>query len=259
MEAGARSGPLRLVLFTQDEPVFLRAELEHLLARWPDGVEIVGLVSPGASTGGRESSLIQETIRFLRVFGPLATIGAIVRNLGGRLTRPAPVDSVRRVAPAVTILRDDDSLAAAISELVPDIGLSITYPRLLSREVIELFPLGILNLHCSLLPRHRGVMPSFWALKEGDEKTGATVFQIDEGVDTGPILLQEEVPIVERTQASVIRSTKAKGMELVLEALALARSGVLSVRPQDATAEPYRRYPSTDDGAAFRRAGNSVF
>ena len=83
-----------------------------------------------------------------------------------------------------------------IQSLKPDIGISAGYRHLFARDDIALFPKGIVNVHTSLLPTGRGAHPNAWALYEGLHLTGVTLHQVDEGVDTGPILAHELVHIL---------------------------------------------------------------
>ncbi|MBD0274957.1 MAG: formyl transferase, partial [Acetobacteraceae bacterium] len=141
----------------------------------------------------------------------------------------------------------------------PDLLVSVGANQIFCRALIDLAPRGCLNLHSALLPRHRGLMPSFWALKHGDTETGVSVFFVDEGIDTGPILVQRRFPIRERTLDALLRDAKRAGAEAVIEALAKVRRGDFELRPNDAAQGNYNRFPTRDDVREFLRAGNRFF
>lgn len=82
----------------------------------------------------------------------------------------------------------------AIKVLQPDIGLSILFDYVLKSEFLELFPLGVVNLHSSYLPYNRGQYPNVWSIVEGTP-AGVTLHYIDEGIDTGDLIAQEEVAV----------------------------------------------------------------
>jgi methionyl-tRNA formyltransferase len=84
---------------------------------------------------------------------------------------------------------------ARIREIGADVMVVVAYGQILPASLIDAPRLGTLNVHASLLPRHRGPAPVEWAILSGDSETGVTIMQMDAGVDTGPILAQERVPI----------------------------------------------------------------
>ncbi len=88
-----------------------------------------------------------------------------------------------------------DEAQARIREVGADVMVVVAYGQILPTSLIEAPRLGTLNVHASLLPRHRGPAPVEWAILSGDSETGVTIMQMDAGVDTGPILAQERVPI----------------------------------------------------------------
>ena len=87
-------------------------------------------------------------------------------------------------------------LFGELRALEPDVAVVVAYGQIFRRRLLELPRLGCVNVHASLLPRWRGAAPIQRAIEAGDETTGITIMQMDEGLDTGPILLQEEVAIL---------------------------------------------------------------
>ena len=154
----------------------------------------------------------------------------------GRAPRPSPVQvraeelGLPVLAPAS--LREADSLAA-IAGLAPDCCPVVAYGALLPPPAIAIPAHGWINLHFSLLPRWRGAAPVQHAIREGDAETGATTFRIDEGLDTGPILLQQRAPIGDRdTSGELLDRMAASGAALLVDTLDALEDGTVVARPQ---------------------------
>jgi methionyl-tRNA formyltransferase len=129
----------------------------------------------------------------------------------------------------------DDAAAAraALEAARPDVLVVAAYGLILPRWVLALPRLGCLNIHASLLPRWRGAAPIHRAIEAGDAETGVVIMQMDEGLDTGAMLLTERVPIgPDATTGALTIALAALGGRLVVEALELAACGGLRPEPQ---------------------------
>jgi methionyl-tRNA formyltransferase len=138
----------------------------------------------------------------------------------------------------------DDAAAAraALDAARPDVLVVAAYGLILPRWVLALPRLGCLNIHASLLPRWRGAAPIQRAIEAGDAETGITIMQMDEGLDTGDMLLVERLPIgADDSSASLHDKLAALGGRLVVEALEAAACGGLQARPQPAEGVTYAR------------------
>src|SRR5260370_29952096 len=98
-------------------------------------------------------------------------------------------------------IKNNAAFRTQLTALKPDAIVVVRYGRIIPRCMLDLPPLGNLNLHASLLPKYRGAAPIQWAIANGEQITGATTMRIDEGLDTGDILLQCEIPILENDTA----------------------------------------------------------
>ena len=128
----------------------------------------------------------------------------------------------------------DGRLAAELAALAPELLVVVAYGRILGEDLLQLAPLGAVNVHASLLPRWRGAAPIQWSLAEGDRETGVTVMQMDAGLDTGDILLQRSLPVApEETSESLHGRLSALGAEAIVEALPLLARGELTPVRQD--------------------------
>ncbi|MGH9720255.1 MAG: methionyl-tRNA formyltransferase [Bryobacteraceae bacterium] len=112
----------------------------------------------------------------------------------------------------------------------------VGYGQIIPQAVIDLAPLGIINVHASLLPKYRGAAPVQWAIANGETRTGVTTMRIDAGLDTGDILLQAETGIGEEEDAIELAARLAPmGADLLVETLAGLERGSVTPRPQDAS------------------------
>ncbi len=123
-----------------------------------------------------------------------------------------------------------------------DLIVVAAFGQILPSEVLRLPPHGCINVHASLLPEYRGAAPIQWAILDGKKKTGITIMQMDEGLDTGDILLQKKVSISrEETGGSLFEKLSAEGKEALLNALDLMEKGELKAIPQDNSLSSYAK------------------
>lgn len=131
----------------------------------------------------------------------------------------------------------DSGFINGLKTLNPDAIVVVAYGQILPPEIIHLPKLGCINIHASLLPKYRGAAPINWAVINGEKKTGITTMLMDEGMDTGPILLQEETEIrPEHTAGSLFRILSEMGANLLIPTLQGLEEGTLKPQPQ--TGEP---------------------
>ena len=141
------------------------------------------------------------------------------------------------------------TIQAGIAELAPDAIVVAAYGRFLPTAVLELPPHGCLNLHPSLLPRHRGPSPVATAILDGDETTGVSLMLLDEGMDTGPVLAATEVQMTGRETAGELTDRLFDlGGALLLENLAPWVEGRLQATPQDEAIATVTRKLERADG-----------
>jgi methionyl-tRNA formyltransferase len=124
--------------------------------------------------------------------------------------------------------------AEKLRALDADVGVVVAYGRILPRAVLDAPRLGCVNVHASLLPKWRGAAPIQWSIVHGDAETGVTLMQMDEGMDTGPMLAKAAIPI-ERTDdaASLSARLSELGAELLRRELPRYVAGALTPEPQD--------------------------
>lgn len=155
----------------------------------------------------------------------------------GRQLTPPPVKPVA-VAAGRRVLQPervrDAGFLPSLRELAPELLVVVAYGQILPVGVLEVAPRGAVNVHASLLPRHRGAAPIQWAIMAGDEETGVSTMLLDEGMDTGPVLATRATGIEADETAGALESRLAPlGAALLLDTLAGIEAGTLQPVPQD--------------------------
>jgi len=146
-------------------------------------------------------------------------------------------------------IKSNAEFRASLESIQPDAIVVVAYGRIIPRWMLDLPRLGCINLHGSLLPKYRGAAPIQWAVANGDPVTGNTTMLLEEGLDTGPMLLQQQVPILpEQTSVDLFEILARAGAPLVVETLAGLADGTLKPTPQDHTRATLAPILDREDG-----------
>lgn len=157
-------------------------------------------------------------------------------ELGLRVTQPEKI-------------KTNEEFRSELETIAPQVIIVVAYGRIIPKWMIDLPPFGNLNLHASLLPKYRGAAPIQWAIASGERVTGATTMRIDEGLDTGDILLRREIPILESDTAVTLAPRLAEaGAELMVETLKGLESSSIQPKPQDHSRATLAPVLSKEDG-----------
>jgi methionyl-tRNA formyltransferase len=171
---------------------------------------------------------------------------------GGQLTAPPVKLAALAAGLAVTQpekIRDNAEFRAQLEAIAPDAIVVVAYGRLIPPWMLALPRLGCVNLHASLLPRYRGAAPIQWAVAMGELFTGNTTMLLEEGLDTGPILLQQALAIAPRQTAAELFDVLAEGgAPLVVNTLAGLADGSLQPKPQNHAGATIAPLLSREDG-----------
>ncbi len=161
----------------------------------------------------------------------------------GRKLSPSPVKSVA-AANQVPVFQPEKIRDAAAVEFLKSLGAEmlvvVAYGQILSKGVLSIPPRGCINVHGSLLPAYRGAAPIVRAILAGESRTGVTTMFLDEGMDTGPVLLKRETEIEAEDTAGTLHDRLARmGAALLLETLERIEDGTLRPQPQDPSRATY--------------------
>lgn len=146
-------------------------------------------------------------------------------------------------------IKKNDEFRALLEQIAPDVILVVAYGRIIPKWMLDLPRYGNLNLHASLLPKYRGAAPIQWAVANGEPETGATTMRLDEGLDTGDILLQRTLTIApDQTSEDVFPRLAEMGADLMVETLSGLAAGTITPQKQDNTLATLAPILSRDDG-----------
>jgi len=201
---------MRVVFF--GTPEFAVASLRALLR---ERISVVGVVTqPDKPQGRSRSALVPPPVKVVAQAEGLPVL---------QPTRPV-----------------GDLFLAALRRLEPELGVVVAYGHVLRREVLDLPPRGLINLHASLLPRFRGAAPIQHAILSGDRETGVCIMRMEEGLDTGPVLHRVPVSISDDdTAGSLSRRLATVGATALVEAVSLVGAGLDRPQVQDESAATY--------------------
>jgi methionyl-tRNA formyltransferase len=212
------SSPWRIVFF--GSPAFAIPTLEQLL-QGPD--EVVAVVTQPDRARGRGQKVIPSPVKEL----------ALKHRLN--ILQPEKVK--------------EESFQGKIKSLQPDLFVVVAYGQILPGSLLEIPGYGAVNVHASLLPEYRGAAPITWAILNGERLTGVTTMVMDEGMDTGDILLKVELPIgTEETNETLRDQLALLGAQLLTNTLREMRAGNLRPVPQDHSKATYAPPLKKEDG-----------
>jgi methionyl-tRNA formyltransferase len=186
------------------------------------------------------------------------------RGRGMELVASPVKDSATRLGIPVqqpAAIKNNDKFRAQLAAIAPNAIIVVGYGRIIPQWMIDLPPLGNLNLHASLLPKYRGAAPIQWAIASGETVTGVTTMRIDAGLDTGDILMQHELPILrEDTSETLAPRLAAIGAELMVETLRGLETGRVQLAPQNHSRATLAPILKKEDGRMdFSRTADDLF
>lgn len=188
-----------------------------------DEHQILGVVTQPDKPAGRKQELLASPVKQLA------------------LRRQIPVFQPSRIR--------EKSAIGQIQSLGPEVIVVMAYGQILPREILRAPSVAILNLHASLLPRHRGAAPIQAAIEAGDRESGITVMHVDEGLDTGDVLLKKSIPIRRRDTGGSLHDRLAQLAPAALfEALTLLSRGAAPRIPQDSALATYAAKLGRENG-----------
>jgi methionyl-tRNA formyltransferase len=182
---------------------------------------------------------------------------------GMELTAPPVKQTALRLGLPVTQpekIKKNDDFRARIEAIHPEAIIVVGYGRIIPGWMLQLPPYGNINVHASLLPKYRGAAPIQWAIANGETGTGVTTMRIDEGLDTGDILLKRQMTIAREDTAVTLAPRLADlGAELLVETLKQLQQGILNPIPQDDSQATLAPILKKEDGLVdFTRSATEI-
>ena len=189
----------------------------------------------------------------------VVSLQALIRgrfNVSGVVTQPdkpqgrsrselqAPPVKITAQSAGIPVLQPvrpiGDVFTTSLRRLEPDLGIVVAYGHILRPEILCVPPRGMINVHASLLPRYRGAAPVQHAILNGERETGISIMQMDEGLDSGPVLHRVSTAIEQDDTAGTLAPRLAKlGAGALVEVVSLLAGGVVRAQPQDHSQATY--------------------
>jgi methionyl-tRNA formyltransferase len=145
-------------------------------------------------------------------------------------------------------------------EMEPDMAIVVAFGQILKKNLLTIPGWGVINIHASLLPKYRGAAPIQWAILNDESKTGLTVMRMDEGLDTGPILVQKEVPILEDETAGQLhdRLSELAGQVIVEVLTDMAKTQLTEIPQDDSLASYASKIESRDCLVDWKKPATNI-
>ncbi|HIW20729.1 MAG TPA: methionyl-tRNA formyltransferase, partial [Candidatus Dorea intestinavium] len=138
---------------------------------------------------------------------------------------------------------------AELKKYQADVSVVIAFGQILPKEILEMTPYGCVNVHASLLPKYRGAAPIQWAILNGEKTSGVTTMQMDEGLDTGDMLLEEEIVLAKKETAGSLHDKLSKvGASLLVKTLEELEKGTITPRKQGESPTEYAKMINKEMG-----------
>ena len=255
---------MRIILVTPDEPFYLSENINYLLKNLKrNNHDVVSCVLLSPSPYGRRETFFSKSQKVLSIFGLSFFIYYSLKYIKSKLFKPSVKKVLNLNKVPLTLLdksiNHKDSLEV-INSYKPDLIISILGNEIFKNKILNLPTYGCINLHSSFLPDFKGVMPSFWVLLKKENYTGVSVFKMDEGIDSGPIIIQKKLSISTNTsQKDLIIRTKKIGMELIIESVEKIKSGKIKYINNPVGEGSYFSFPKKSDVDQFLKEGGKFF
>jgi len=254
---------MKIIIITQDEPFYLADNLKYLLNNMPKHSNVVGCIVNDVSPFGKKESFLQKAKKTYDIFGLKFFLHYSIKFIKSKLDESKNITKLleRYNIPKIVLDEPINSVNSVnkIKSYEPDLLISILGNQIFKEDIINLAPKGCINLHTALLPKYRGLMPTFWVMKNNEKYTGVSVFFVDKGIDSGDIIIQKRVEIRDRTQEELIKYTKKIGMESIIEAIDLIEKDKVKLIENDASKMTYFSFPTKADVEIFRKLGKRFF
>lgn len=255
---------MNIIIITQNEPFYLAQNISYLIRNLPTHSKIVGCVVNDVSPFGKKESFLLKAKKTYDIFGFKFFTYYSFKFILNKFKKGNSLVSLLEnyKIPIITLNKPINNIesVATIKSFQPDLLVSILGNQLFKESIINLAPKGCLNLHTALLPKYRGLMPSFWVLKNNEKETGVSVFFVDKGIDSGPILVQKRITIYKNmTQEELIKKSKKMGMNAIIEAIELIHQGNYKLIPNPDEEKSYYSFPTHDDVKEFYMAGKKFY
>jgi methionyl-tRNA formyltransferase len=263
---------MNIVFFTQEDPFYVKVFFDEFLKLFKPLEEIRAVV---ISRPMGKKSILKLAAQMFSFYGfnDFIKVGlryTYVKLMGKRkirengargLSKTYTVKQLANACGLIVIERSDLNSKAfmdMIGQYNPDLFVSVACPNIFKEDLIKIPRLGSINVHHAPLPRYRGMLPSFWQLYHGEKEAGITIHRIDEGIDTGDIIVQHSLPIYPKESLDeLILRTKRESARLMVKVIDSFRKGEVQYRKMEGGGS-YFTFPGREDVREFKRMGKRL-
>lgn len=257
---------MKIVFLTQDDPLYILPFFEEFFLQDLAGIEVAGIFTCKTMGDRGRMRLLRE---LFQLYGALGLTRLLARAALSRVLAAFPKSkSARRFYSIAQVCRafsvkhftignpNKDEYRSRIEAAAPDLLVSIACPYILKEKLLQLPPLGGINLHHAPLPRYKGMMPTFWQMYHGERAVGVTIHYMAAKVDAGAALLQEQLAIAENESLDrLIRRSKRHGAHCMLKVLREISNQGQRTWSFDGQTGSYFTFPTAAEMKEFRRRG----
>ena len=260
---------MKFIILSQYDNLYQPLALSIVCREFKDDiVAIAALPTMGTDSGFLAG--VKKYVDFLGmgVFLKVSVL-TIIAKVKSKLTSPGydgPFSSISQVAKTFNIpyYYFDSIKSSSFSELIdetsPDLLVSLSCPQIIGKKTRDRFPAGCINVHGAPLPKYRGVMPSFWILKNKETHAASTVHVLEAKIDDGDILVQNKVDVLpEDSWHDLLIRTKTAGAHALIEAIKQIESGMVERKPNLEDDATYYTFPTKEDRKEFIASGGRFF
>jgi methionyl-tRNA formyltransferase len=258
----------RIVFIMPEEPSVVAHFFRRLMPQIEDQIAAIAVVSPIY----KNSSWFKQAKRFVGAFGLRAFVSEGIRfaadvaadraNSWLGIGNPRSIKGLARERGLRVIEPDnvnDPEFLATLRDIDPDLIISVSCPQIFKRELLELPKITCVNVHSSLLPHYRGILPTFWVLANDEKETGVSVMYMNPGIDDGNLIVQGRIPIAEdETLRSLMHKCKSMAADLVLETIRSFENDSVNPLPNPEEEGSYFSFPKREDVSRFRALGRAM-
>jgi methionyl-tRNA formyltransferase len=248
---------MKIFLYTVFDPLYIAPVTHDLFNEFSD--DFIGV---GFSKDKRGTKL-KYAKKFLKLMGLKAfianTIEYYLHVYLGKIIKNYKHDIISQIKYhniPIFFFKDVNSTDSInkIKQLHPDLIISIGFGKIFKKDILSIPKYGAINLHSSLIPKHRGLMPTFWALKNNDPYTGVTIHYMTEIIDDANIISQEKVPIFKNDTAHILmKRCKTIGLKLLKKVIYNIKKGVPKSFKVDLSLGNYNKYPTDEEIKEFKK------
>ncbi len=249
---------VKVIYLTTDDPLYLPAFFERVFDKCGTLTRAVYIVPPLY----KGQTPLLAVWQYYYTFGMEGVIGLAPRVLQAKVRQQsiATVCKKRNIPCALIQDVNTPSFLERLRSMAPDLIVSVSCPQIFNKPLIDLPPLGCLNIHGAILPDYRGVLPSFWMLTHGEEKAGVSIYYVNEKIDAGDLCGQRVFNIKpEESLHEFIKRSKSFAADLLIEVINKIKNGTITRTPLDLSKGSYYSWPDKNAVRRFRASGRRLW